>query len=223
MKEIQVLGIDLTDYNVKEAMKQVEEFYKGGPVSAIGLITSRGLLEAGATPGLEEWMKSLDLAVLYDEDILKATGNTNPARIKEVREDAFLNEFFRKLVKHKKKVFLLADNQTQLGVLTDIVLGYQERVRIVGTYALDELTADEDYLVNEINIATPDVIVSLLASPRREQFFKDNHMKMQASIWLMLKEGIEIGDASVPFLQKISTFFNKKFFHREVRKSQKES
>ena len=223
MREIQVLGIDLTDYTVKEAMKRVEEFYKGGPVSAIGLITSSGILDAGNMPGIEEWMQSLDLAVLYDEDILKAVGNTNPARIREVREDQFLQEFFRRLVKHKRTVFLLSDNEAGLSKLTDIVLGYQERVRVVGTYALDELDTDDDFLINKINITAADVVISLLSSPRREAFFKDNHMKLQASIWLMLKDGVKIGGAHVHILDKINQFFSRRLLHLEVKKQQNET
>lgn len=223
MQEIQVLGITLQDYSVREAMKRVDEFYNDVSVNAIGLITSRGILEAGATPEVEEWMKSLDLAVLHDVDVLKAAGNTNASRVKEVREDAFLKEFFRKLVKKKKNVFLLADSKAQLGQLTEIVTGYQERIRVVGTFALEELNADDDYLINEINIASPDVVISLLSSPRREIFYKDNHMKIQACIWLMLKEGVEIGSAKVSIWHRVSGFLNRRFFHRQVRKAKKES
>ena len=61
----------------------------------------------------------------------------------------------------------------------------------VGTGAfLDELEQDDDYLVNEINVETPNVLITNISSPQREAFFEANQMKLNVEVWLMLKDEV---------------------------------
>ena len=50
-------------------------------------------------------------------------------------------------------------------------------------YALEDCTGDFDNIINEINIAEPDVIFSVLPTPQQEYFLKDNVGKFNAKIW----------------------------------------
>ena len=46
MRKMQVLGIELQDHTVREAMKKTDAFLRDGKVSTIAYITMRGLMEA---------------------------------------------------------------------------------------------------------------------------------------------------------------------------------
>lgn len=223
MKRIQLLGVELTDYNLRESMRKVDEFLRNGKVSTIGYITTKGLIEAGEIEEIKNWMMELDLTIPADADILHAAGVEAGSRIHEVEENLFFKEFLKKIVRGKKTVFVLSDTKEQMGELSKILVEYQEHLKIVGTYAMEELTAEDDYLVNEINIAGPDVIISNLSSPKRENFFKSNHMKLNAEIWLMLKNGMKLGNKNQGVFAKLYDKMLRKVFRRRVMQSMKET
>ena len=121
----------------------------------------------------------IDMTVLADSDILRAGGIANRNNVREVDNDEFMQEFLKKLVRMRKHVYLLTGTDAQLSALRQAVCSYEENLRIAGSYSLEELAEqgyDEDYLVNEINVETPNVIISNIGSPQREAFFEANHM-----------------------------------------------
>lgn len=223
MRKMQVLGIDLKDYSIRESMRKVDEFLHDGKVSSIAYITTKGLMEANESPEIREWMVSMDLTIARDADILHAAGVESRSRIREVEDNAFMEEFLRKLARGRKTVFLLAETKECLGELSEGLLDYQGNLQIVGTYAMEELQADEDYVVNEINIAAPNVIISMLPSPRRESFYKENHMKLNADIWMMVKDGTKLGNQHKSIWGNLSDKMLKTIFKRRVMRFRKET
>ena len=218
MRKCQILGIELMDYTMRESMRKVDEYLRDGKVSAIGYVTTKGLMEANEEPRLKEWMQGLDLTIAADVEILHAAGIDSTARLREVEENLFIKEFLKKLARGHRSVFVLAETREQLGKLTEGLLEYQENLQIVGTYAMEELQADEEYVVNEINIAEPDVLLSQLPSPRREDFFESSKMKLNPEIWLMLKEGMSIGEQRRGIRGNLyDKFLKKSFWHRVMR------
>ena len=190
MRHMQVLGVELQDYTVREAMRKTDYFLRDNKVSTIAYITIRGLMAAEESPELRSFLSNIDLTVAADSDILRAAGVENRNRIKEIENDEFMEEFLKKLVRGKRKVYLLTGTKEQLQELEECLKSYQEKLRIVGRFSLDELEKEEDYLINEMNGLMPEVVISNISSPQREQFFENNHMKMNARIWLMLKDKV---------------------------------
>ena len=190
MRKMQVLGIELQDHTVREAMKKTDAFLRDGKVSTIAYITMRGLMEAEGSQERPDFLRELDLTVPADSDILRAAGIATRNRVREVDNDEFLTEFLRKIVRGRQTVYLLTSTQGQLQLLRDGLLSYQENLRIIGSYSLDELEQDDDYLVNEINVETPNVLITNISSPQREAFFEANQMKLNVEVWLMLKDEV---------------------------------
>lgn len=221
MKEIQVLGVSFTDYTLREAMRRTDRFLNSGKVNAIGYITTKGLMQAGEAPWMKEWMMSLDLAIPADVDILHAAGIETMSRQREVAENLFMKEFLKRAARGRRTIFLLAQTKEQAGELSGALLDYQEHLRIVGTYAMEELQADEDYVINEINIKAPDILISQLASPGRESFFENSRMKLNTEIWLMLKDGMKIGNQHKGLWNQFYDGITKTIFRRRVMRFQK--
>lgn len=221
MKEIQVLGVSFKDYTLREAMRKTDGFLNSGKVNAIGYITTKGLMEAGEAPEMKEWMMSLDLAIPADVDILHAAGIETMSRQREVEENLFMKEFLKRAVRGRRTIFLLAQTKEQVAGLSDELFNYQEHLKIVGTYAMEELQADEDYVVNEINIAAPDILISHLASPERESFFENSRMKLNTEVWLMLKDGMKIGNQQKGLWSHFYDSITKTIFRRRVMRFQK--
>ena len=223
MKKIQVLGVELEDYTVREAMRKIDEYWRNGRMNTIGFVTTKGIMEANELPQVKEWMQSLDMTVPMDADILHAAGIDSAGRCREVEENVFIKEFLRRTVRYRKSVFLLTETTEQMGVLTGELMEYQEHLKIVGTYVLEELKADEGYIVNEINIASPDILISQLATPHREEFYEHSRMKLNTVIWLILKEGVHFGKKKRCLRSILYEYITKKVFRIRVEKEKKET
>ncbi len=213
---MQVLGVELKDYTVREAMRKADAFLKENKVSTIAYITTTGLMAAEGSEDLKLFLSNIDLTVAADSDILSAAGIANRNRVKEIENDEFMEEFLKKLVRGKRKVYLLTGTGEQLSALEECLKSYQQNLRVVGRFSLDTLEKEEDWLINEMNAQMPDVVISNIDSPQRESFFENNHMKMNAHIWLMLKDKVVRATNKKKVLWKIGDLFSKKLFQRKV-------
>lgn len=218
MKQIQVLGVSLKDYTVREAMRQTDHFLKNTSVNTIAYITTRGLMAAEHSQERKDFLSKMDMTVAADSDILRAAKAAGRNRVREIDNDEFLTEFLKKLIRGKKSVYLITGTQEQMKLLEEVLRSYQANLRIVGSCCLDTLQQDEDYLVNEMNVLLPNVIISNIPSPQRETFFEANHMKMNANIWLMLKdEVVHAKHDNNPFRRLTDTIVKKLFRHQVVK------
>lgn len=220
MRHMHVLGVELQDYSVREAMRKTDYFLRDNKVSTIAYITMRGLMDAEQSPELTAFLSRIDLTVAADSDILKAAGIENRNRVREVENDEFLKEFLKKLVRGKRKVYLLTGTKEQLATLEECLKSYQENLRVVGKFSLDELEKEEDYLINEMNGLAPDVVISNISSPLRETFFENNHMKMNARIWLMLKDKVVHATSKKNIAWRLGNRWVKRLFQRKVEEYQ---
>ena len=192
MRKMNVLGIPLRDYTLRETLKKVDIFLAGGKMGTIGLITMKGLIVAQDSLEIKEWISGLDMTVTADADILRAADINYRGRIHDVENQLFISEFLKKLVRQKKTVYLMSQNAASLEKLEKELLSYEENLSIVGKVAVDELEQDDDFVINDMNMKVPDVLISNLESPKREQFTKENQMKMNVRLWLMVRADREL-------------------------------
>lgn len=221
MRQIDVLGVTIKDYSLREAMKMVDVFLRDGKLSTVTYITTRGLIAAETSESIKDFLTNVDLTITADSDILRAAGIVNRNRVREVDNDEFMREFLKKIVKARKTVYLLTSTKQQMETLQLGLASYQENLKIIGAYSLDELDEqghDEDYLINEMNVNTPNVIISNISSPQRESFFDANHMKLNADIWLMLKDEVVHQKLTKNVWMTAREWFIKKMFARLVSK-----
>lgn len=202
----------MTDYTIRESMKKVDTFFRDRKVGTIAMITMRGLLAAHEDEAIKNWMGNIDLTIPADAEILRAGNIAFHSRIRDVENNTFVTEFFKKIVRQKKNVYLLSDNQTELDKLKNDILSYEEDVRIVGSFCLDSTENDGDYVVNEINMTFADVLISNLGTPGRESFFTDNHMKLNVAIWMMVRPDVDLADKGKGFFVTLHKRMVKKIF-----------
>lgn len=218
MKKIQVLGVTLFDYSLREAMRKVDGYLRGGKVSTISYVTIRGVLEADENPVIKDFVTQLDMTIPADTDILRVSNVASRNRIREIENNEFMDEFLKRLYRLRKQVYLLAETDEKLEMMSKYVDSYQENIRIAGRFSLEQLQADEDFVVNDINMMEPDVIISLLSSSRRIEFFNANHMKLNARIWLMLKDDMNLSTKKRSLFVVLYNNLTKHTFKRRVNK-----
>ncbi|MBR1692496.1 MAG: hypothetical protein IJ711_06940 [Lachnospiraceae bacterium] len=216
MRKMQVLSVSLYDYTVREAMRKVEEFLQDGKPSTIAYVSIKGIMEADENEQIKEFYNKLDLIISEDSDILRAANVQTRSRLREIDENVFMDEFLKKLVRQRKTVYLLAQTEAELTLLETGLRSYQENLRVAGRFALDHLEADEDFIVNEINMVQPCVLISILPSMRRIEFYDANHMKLNTNIWLMLKDGMDLQNKKKGLLRKLSDNLWRSIFKKRL-------
>jgi N-acetylglucosaminyldiphosphoundecaprenol N-acetyl-beta-D-mannosaminyltransferase len=188
-KRISILGIQIDNYSIDEAVAQVEVYLNSTGVNTIEAITTETLVQAQENEGVRNCIEQLDLSIIGERELLKAAGVKTADRIKEISDNAFLAAFLQLVVQNEKKIYLLGGTREQTTSFLDYLMTINKQLNIIGSYALEECVGDFDGAINEINIATPDIVVSVLPSPLQEHFISENKGKLNAQIWYGLGEG----------------------------------
>lgn len=183
VKKLDILGISLDNYTVREAMLRIEVCWNNTIMSTVETISMDTLVKAQSDELVKNCIENLDLAIICDKEILKAAGIVSSQRMKETMENEFPKEFLRRAARNKRTAYLLGESGEQIGLLQGFLNEHYERLKIAGVYALSECGGDYDTVINEINIATPDVILSVLPTPAQEYFLKEHKEKLNAKIW----------------------------------------
>ena len=183
IKKLEILGLLLDNYTVREAMLQIEGFLNTTIMNTVETVTMEILVKAQEDYLLRECIESMDLAIISDKEILKAAGVASAQRMRETTEHEFQREFMKRATRNNRTVYLLGDTGAQVEGLQAFLAQEYDKIQVVGTYALADCTGDYDAVINEINIAEPDVILSVVSTPDQEYFLKDNKHKFNAKIW----------------------------------------
>ena len=187
-KKIDVLGLLLDNYTVREAMMQVEAYMSDHLLHTIESVTMRMLLEQENDAVVREVMSSLDLTVIGEKQILQAAGVETMQRIQETEADDFTYEFFKCVERNGKSVFLLGEHEDSLAHAKRELEAQFASMLFAGEYALENCGGDFEAVINDINAMSPDVIVSVLPTPLQEHFLANHREKMHINIWYGMGE-----------------------------------
>lgn len=194
MREINILGISLKDYTLREKLSLADRYLKNGALNTIECVSAKTLMAAGDDPQQKEWLEAMDMIVYSDVDIARSAGITNRNRLKEIENNSFLKELLRRLAREKCPVYLLTDSEDTMQMLENDLARLQTALQIVGKYVFSPDEGTEDALINEINDKAPKVIVALSAYPVQESFIFQNKSRLNADIWLGLqKDSLVLG------------------------------
>lgn len=177
------MGILLDDYTVREALHQIESFSDDNVLRSIESISMQMLMEAEQDEELRNAISSLDLAIVGQKEILEVAGAGTMQRIKETEENDFFYEFLKRLERNHKRLFLLGETKEKNNRIKEKLIEQYPQLSIAGEYALENCIGDQAAVINEMNAATPDLVLSVLPSPTQEHFFWEHKDKINARIW----------------------------------------
>ena len=106
IKKIEILGMSLDNYTVKEAMQKVEGFLHNSVMNTIEAVSMETLVKAQEEEQLKACIENLDLTIVSDKEILKAAKETSPQRIQETADNLFLEEFMKRAPRNSRTVYL---------------------------------------------------------------------------------------------------------------------
>lgn len=188
IKKVKLLGISIDNYTVREAMLQVDVFLSNEQLNIIETITTKLLVNAEEIPVVKSCIEQSDLAVIGEKGVLTAAGVKTAQRIKETREHEFLKEFMKRVVRNHKSVYLLGEKKESVQAFQKFLIKEYGSLSIVGSYAMEECVSDVDTVINEMNAAVPDVILSILPVPEQEKLLMAHKDKLNANIWYSIGE-----------------------------------
>lgn len=183
IKTINVAGIELDNYTVRETIMSVEKEMSDKGFHTIEEVNMDMLMMAETDSVIRDALEAVEHTVIAEKGILTAVGAGTYQRNHEIDHHDFFYEMMKRIERNRKTLFLIGDTTENTGQMYDRIGELYPKCEIIGTAALDECQMATDSLVNEINSLAPDVILSVLPSPKQEHFLMDNKEKLSAGLW----------------------------------------
>lgn len=183
IKTINIAGIELDNYTVRESIMHVERCMTESSFYSIEEVTMDTLMMAESNEAVRDALHSICHTVIAENGILDAVGQNSMQRQHEIENHVFFFEFMKRLVRNSKTVFLLGGTEEETQQFYEFLTEEFPRLEFAGIEALENCVEASDAVVNEINAATPDVIISIIHSPAQEEFLMENKDKLCANIW----------------------------------------
>ncbi len=219
MKVIDVLGMHITDYPLKDAIKISLKYIGNGAMNTIFYLSSQVLLDAGEDAQQREWLESMDMLLYGEPTVLDVLKENTRERKNEIKNDAFLHEYIKKLARGKQSIYLILDSAEKADGLERYLKELHPSVSVIGKYIWEEGSSAAEDLVNELNDVSPDVIISKLPSALQLKLIYENRRMINASVWVaLLYERVINKKKNVTFGSKLDWMFYKRLFKRRVNK-----
>lgn len=210
LKKLDILGLELDNYTVREAIMKVELYLNSNGMHTIETISMGMIEKACSDEVMHNCLQELDLAVVGEKEILAAAGADSMQRMRETVENEFFHEFMKRIIRNKKTVYLLGEKKEDVEHLSFFLQDEYEKIQIVGQYAMEDCTGDLDAVVNAINVETPTVVFSILKSPHQEHFLMDNKGKLSVSLWYGLGENYAADEKRDSFVKWMKRLIHRK-------------
>ena len=222
IKEIIVAGIKLHNYTVLENLTQIAKNLEANVFTTIEEVYMKTILLAKEDESVKETLESIDVAVIAETGILDAVGQSTILRRAEVERREFFFQLMKILERNGYTVCILGDVVKEVGTASQYIAEEFPRMKVVGVQVLDEVTDTEDKVVNDINMLAPDVILSVLPSPKQELFLKEYKRMLLAKIWYGVGAQKIVG-VRLTFSAKIMKFLRKHTLKRYIQEEKEQT
>ena len=217
-EKIQVLGLEIDNLTAKDAVKRVVSYMETEPVSVVEMVTMNTIGKFQQDEAAQELFESFDIALASDKGILEAAGETDERRLKEVDELLFIKMVMRFLHKNSARVFLLANDEMDLQKLEIYMQEDYSNIQVMGQATLEENGASDDMLLNLVNGAEADCVLSALPSPVEEKLIFRNQALVNARIWLGFGNLLDELKKEKTRFQKVKDFILRQLLKKEMAK-----
>lgn len=183
IKIIDFAGIQLDNYTVRETIMNVEKAMSDHGFHTIEEVNMDTLMMASSDETVKLALSTVDYTVIAENGILEAVGADSYQRRHEIEYHDFFYEMMKQIERNHKTVFVIGESAEHTHQVKEYLQGEYTKCEIVGAEALEDCNGATDAMVNEINALNPDIILSILPSPKQEQFLMDNMEKLSAGLW----------------------------------------
>ncbi len=218
---INVLDIAIDNFTAKEAMKQFVSSIQSEPISVIEMVTADSLMQMDDVPELKEGVGYFDLVLAGDTTVLESADITEKKCLREIQEHTFLKMLFRYINRHHKRIYLLVESEEEGQELLRYLEYHCRGAQIGGMAKVSAMDRADDMIVNAINGADIDCVISVMSSPLQEDFVAKNRNVLNANVWLGLGKEIFPPDKPGAVQNRFTQYVIKKIFRKEMEKRKK--
>lgn len=217
-EKIQVLDLQIDNLTAKDAVKRVVSYMETEPISVVEMVTMNTLAKFQQDETAKELFDNFDIALASDKGMLEAAGETDERRLKEVDELLFIKMVMRFLHKNSARVFLLAEDEADLQKLEMYMKEDYSNIQVVDKATMQENAASDDMLLNLVNGAEAECILSALPSPVEEKFIYRNKSLVNAKVWLGFGNLLDELKKEKNAFQKFKEFILRQLLKKEMAK-----
>lgn len=217
-EKIQVLGLEIDNLAAKDAVKRVVSYMETEPVSVVEMVTMSTLGKFQQEDMAAELFANFDIALASDRGMLEAAGETDERRLKEVDELLFIKMVMRFLHKNSARVFLLAENISDLQKLEKYMQEDWFNIQVIGKATMEDNAESDDMLLNLVNGAEAECILSALPSPMEEHFVFRNKLLVNARVWLGFGNLLDELKKEKTAFQRVKEFILRQLLKKEMAK-----
>ena len=223
MQKINILGVAIHDYSLKESLIKLDSFIGGGGLNTILYVTTPMLIMAGENEEEKNEIEAMDMTLCGDADILKVAEIKSVSRLYEVENQVFLKEFLRRLVLGGGKVYLLAESEEEVDSLQGELENIQKDIQIVGKSVIPDGGEGLEEIINRINDIAPIAVISRFPSGGQEKWMIEAKPFVNAEVWLGISKDMVLNGTKEPFRKKVSDKIYKKIFRRRINRFRDEN
>lgn len=216
VKKIRLLGMAIDNFTLREEVLQGEDFYNRSGLNIIRTISMNMLGMAADNQAVRDGIAQADLLIIGDKEILLEAGIYSSQRLREANEHGFMQEYLKRMSRGGRRIFLVAEDKEQLKLLQEYLKMTYEKMQIVGSYVLEDCGGEYDTMINEMNAAAPDVLLSALQSPKEEAFLLEAKAKIDASVWYSLGEDYYDTKEKLSFTMRFRQFVHRGKFKNVI-------
>ena len=191
MKTIDILGIKIKDYSVRETLHLTREYLSHNVPSTVCFLTREDLLGASESAEWKSFIEEeADATMIASSDIFKAAGVEEKGRAREIDRNLYLKGLMRLLSKERRRLYLLTQNPTHMYDLKYLLGTFESALQVAGSCDSMEMSDPEkavEDVTNDINTVTPDVIFAVLLGDQGIRFVNLGKKYMNARLIVLMQ------------------------------------
>jgi|GEM_PF-1033820 len=215
---IDILDIDVNSVAVKDALKEIISFVNSEAISVVDVLSSEAVILLEDKEEIKEGMKEFDLILPGDKEILLAANIEDNKLLEDTKKQLLIKLAFQYFHRNKTRVFLLTDTTEKSDMLCKRILKNYPNLSLMGMAKVSGEDRADDMLVNAINGAEVEVVLSMLPTPFEEEFVIKNKNVINARLFMGMGSEIAFLGAGESRFSKISQFVKKKIIKKEIQK-----
>lgn len=193
IKEITVAGIKLNSYTALENLTKIGNRLDSNVFTTVEEVYMRTLLLAKEDEVVKNTIESLDVTVIAENGVWDAVGENTSLRRREIEKREFFFQLMRILQRNNYSIYVLGQTLQEVALSCEYIAEEFPRLNVVGAKALEECIGADEGIINDINMAAPDVVISVLPSPMQEHFLAEHKAMMSTRLWYGIGSGMISG------------------------------
>lgn len=222
-KYIEVFGLMLETYTVRENMQFFEEFINSEELNIVTVVSSYMLMAALNDEELKDFIKNTDLRVIGDSVIYEVMDDNFEQQYGQIKKQELEEQFLKCLIRKKKRVYFLGYSEEQIKRFDSYMQDNYPDLIIAGTFGEGIEEDKVEHIINQINSADVDVLLLNFHSPEQENFIRKNKHLIHAKLCICMGDGIRSRYPMGVRISKIKGLLDQTLFKRKVLKYKSEN